>query len=146
MRSDATTVDAYLDELPEERRDTVVRIRQVILDHLPEGYEERMNWGMISYEVPLERYADTYNGKPLMYAALAAQKRAYSLYLMGGYMEGGEELRAEFERAGKKLDMGKSCIRFRDAEDLPLEVIGRAIARTSVDDFIVMHKTAHGRS
>jgi hypothetical protein len=77
-RSSATTVEAYLAELPDDRRDTVAAVRQVVLDHLPEGYQERMNWGMISYEVPLERYPETYNGQPLMYAALAAQKRGYS--------------------------------------------------------------------
>jgi hypothetical protein len=123
----------------------VAAVRRVVLDHLPEGYEERMNWGMISYEVPLARYPDTYNGQPLMYAALAAQKRGYTLYLMNEYADGSPALREGFERAGKKLDMGKSCVRFRRLEDLPLDVIGAAIARTPVDAFIEMHEAAHAR-
>jgi hypothetical protein len=145
VRSEAASVDEYLLELPEERRETVSAVRQVILRNLPEGYEERMNWGMISYEVPLERYPDTYNGQPLMYAALAAQKRGYSLYLMCEYADGGESLKQQFEQAGRKADMGKSCVRFKRVEDLPLEVIGRAIARNSVDEFIELHQAARNR-
>jgi hypothetical protein len=144
-RSSATTVEAYLAELPEDRRETVAAVRRAVLDRLPDGYQERMNWGMISYEVPLERYPDTYNGQPLMYAALAAQKRGYTLYLMNEYADGGPALREGFERAGKKLDMGKSCVRFRRLEDLPLDVIGDAIARTPVDAFIGTHEAARSR-
>lgn len=80
MRSNATTVDQYLAELPEERRTAIQATRAVILENLPEGYEEAMNWGMIVYQVPLERYPDTYNRQPLMYAALASQKNYMSLF------------------------------------------------------------------
>jgi hypothetical protein len=86
VRSDATTVDQYLSSLPEHRRAAIATVRQIILEHLPRGYEEAMNWGMIAYQVPLETYPDTYNGQPLMYAALASQKDHMAVYLTGIYM------------------------------------------------------------
>src|SRR5688500_7309078 len=120
----ATTVEGYLDELPAERRVVVSAVRDTIRKTLPKGYRETMNWGMITYELPLERYPDTYNGQPLMYAAVAAQKNYYAVYLTGLYQdpEGEKRFRAEFAKTGKKLDMGKSCLRFRKLEDLPLEL------------------------
>lgn len=138
MRSEANTVKQYLVELPEERRSTVEAARKVILDHLPAGYEEVMNWGMITYQVPLDSYPDTYNGKPLMYAALASQKNYISLYLTGVYLD--ETARKSFieqyRLTGKKLDMAKSCVRFRKLEDLPLPLIGEAIAAYDVASFV----------
>jgi hypothetical protein len=137
-RSGAATVEEYLQALPEERRAVVATVRKTILRNLPKGYRECMNWGMISYEVPLERYPTTYNGQPLSYAGLAAQKNNYSLHLMALCMDA-EMLRwfaEEFRKAGKKLDMGKACVRFRKLEDLPLEVIGQVIARATPDAFI----------
>ena len=105
-----------------------------------------MNWGMIAYEVPLERYPDTYNGEPLMYAALAAQKRHYSLYLTSVYQdpERLDRLKDQFREAGKKVDMGKSCVRFKKLDDLPLEVIGQVIASDSVDEFVRGYEEARG--
>ena len=85
VQSDATTVDAYLAELPPDRRVTVEAVRAVVLGHLPDGFTEGMQFGMIGYYIPLERYPDTYNGQPLAIAALANQKRYISLYLMGIY-------------------------------------------------------------
>ena len=142
MHSDAATVKEYLDSLPEDRREAISAVRDVILKHLPEGYQETMNWGMICYEVPLERYPATYSKQPLMYAALASQKNYCSLYLTAVYQDKSAEewLRTEFASAGKKLDMGKSCVRFKKLEDLPLEAIGRAIARTPVDAFLKMYE------
>ena len=144
MHSDASSVADYLDGLPADRRDAVSAVRDVILAHLPDGIEEAMNWGMLAYQVPLERYPDTYNGQPLMYAALASQKTHMAVYLMGIY--GSEALRAEFEQAyratGKRMDIGKSCVRFRRLDDLPLDVVGDAIAAVSVDDFLAMHDAA----
>jgi hypothetical protein len=97
-----------------------------------------MNWGMITYQVPLETYADTYNRKPLMYAALASQKNHMSVYLTGIYMD--EEERQDFETAykstGKRYDVGKSCVRFRKLDDLPLELIGDSIASLGVEEFV----------
>lgn len=145
-RSDAVTVQQYLDELPPERREVVSAVREVVLAHLPEGYQETMRWGMISYEIPLERFPDTYNGQPLSFAALAAQKHHFSLYLMSVYQDGEGEggLREAFERAGKRLDMGKSCVRFRRLEDLPLEVVGEVVASTPPDAFIAAYQAARG--
>ena len=141
MRSDAVTVGEYLDNLPADRREAISAVRSVILDHLPDGYAEEMRWGMISYEVPLAIQPDTYNGKPLMYAALASQKRHMAVYLSGIYAD--ETAREEFEQAyratGKRMDMGKSCVRFRRLDDLPLEVIGDAIARYPVDGFVDLY-------
>ena len=138
MRSDAVTVEQYLAELPEERRQAISVVREVILANLPEGYEEVMNWGMITYQVPLSVYPDTYNKKPLMYAALASQKNHMAVYLISIYMN--EKTRIEFEEeyrsTGKRLDTGKSCVRFRKLEDLPLTLIGKAIASMPVKDFI----------
>ncbi len=136
--SEAKTVEQYLKELPPEKSEVISRVRDVILENLPEGYQETMNWGMISYEIPLERYPDTYNKKPLGYMALAAQKNHFAVYTFGVYMnpDGEEWVKKEFEKAGKKLDMGKSCIRFRKLENLPLEVIGKIAAGQGVDEFL----------
>jgi uncharacterized protein YdhG (YjbR/CyaY superfamily) len=136
--SKASTVEEYLNELPAERREVVSKVRDVILENLPEGYQENMNWGMIAYEVPLERYPETYNKQPLMYMALAAQKNHYAVYASGVYMDplGESWVQSEFEKAGKKLDMGKSCIRFKKLEALPLEVVGKITGAHEVDDFI----------
>ena len=146
-KSSATTVEEYLAELPDERRTVVAAVRDVVRRHLPEGYREAMNWGMISYEVPLERYPDTYNGQPLSYAALAAQKNYYALYLPSVYQSPGQEawLREEFARAHKRLDMGKSCLRFKRLEDLPLDVIGRVVASTPPEQFIARHEASRQR-
>lgn len=138
MRSSVSTVEEYVAELPEARREAIEAVRQMILDNLPEGYEEVMNWGMITYQVPLETYPDTYNKKPLMYAALAAQKNHMAVYLTAIYMH--EEARREFEAAyratGKRYDVGKSCVRFRRLGDLPLGLIGQSIASLPVSEFV----------
>lgn len=139
VSSAASTVLQYLSELPLDRRIVVAELRRVILENLPSGYVETMNWGMLAYEIPLARYPDTYNGKPLAYVCLAAQKNKFSLYLTGPYMFGDEAARAfreGFEKAGKKLDMGKSCVRFRRIEDLALDVIAASIASVPVDAYI----------
>lgn len=145
-QSKATTVAAYLEELPEERRAVVSAVRDTILEHLPDGYVESMNWGMIGYQIPLSRYPNTYNGQPLGYVGLAAQKNHYALYLMGVYQDEAlqERLREGFREAGKKLDMGKSCLRFRKLEDLPLDVVGEIVARTTPEQFIASYEDVHG--
>lgn len=139
MRSDAKTVEEYLGALPEERRAALAAVRAVILARLPPGYVEAMNWGMIAYEVPLALCPKTYNGQPLMYAALASQKNHMAVYLCGLYcgLPGVKDtFLAAYERAGQKLDMGKACIRFRRLEDLDLDAVGEAIAAVSVEAFI----------
>ncbi|HEX8391866.1 MAG TPA: DUF1801 domain-containing protein [Longimicrobium sp.] len=147
MQSSAATVEQYLAELPEERRAVVSAVRDVILQNLPEGYAETMAWGMISYGIPLSRFPSTYNGQPLGYAAIAAQKNAYSLYLLGVYGDPAleAELRDAFAAAGKKLDMGKSCVRFKKLDDLPLDAIGRVIAAIPPERMIELHEAAHGK-
>ena len=87
VQSDAATVNEYLASLPPERRRAIEAVREVILANLPDGYEEAMNWGMITYQVPLETFPDTYNGKPLMYAALANQKNHMAVYLTAVYAQ-----------------------------------------------------------
>ena len=138
MQSKANTVKQYLNELPNDRKKAISIVRQTILENLPEGYDEVMNWGMITYEVPLETYPNTYNGKPLMYVALASQKNHMAVYLMGCYMV--PEVRNEFEKAykksGKQFDAGKSCIRFKKIDDLPLDLLGKTIASMDVNEFI----------
>jgi uncharacterized protein YdhG (YjbR/CyaY superfamily) len=142
--SAAATVDQYLAELPPDRRAEVARVREVIRRNLPRGYEEAMGWGMISYTLPLALYPDTYNGQPLCYAGLAAQKNFLTLYLMAAYADRVVEkaIRDGFDKAGRKLDMGKSCIRFRQASDLPLGVIGKAVAAIPPAAFIAQYEAA----
>ena len=146
-KSAAATVEEYLAELPTERRAVIDQVRQVILDNLPPGYQESMNWGMISYEVPLARYPKTYNKQPLNYAALAAQKNNYTLYLMCAYNGSIQEgwLKEQFAQAGKKLDMGKSCLHFRTLDDLPMDVIAEAVAMVGVEDFIAQYEKSRQR-
>ncbi|WP_433270506.1 iron chaperone [Actinosynnema sp. CS-041913] len=141
-RSDAATVEEYLAELPADRRAVVAAVRDVILANLPPGYDEGMAWGMITYSVPLSRSGKTYNGQPLAYVSLASQKNHLSLYLMGVYGEHEQEFRAAFEATGRKLDMGKSCVRFKRLDDLPLDVIGREVARRPVDEFVAKASAA----
>jgi hypothetical protein len=123
------TVAEYVAGLPEDRRATVAKLRALLNRRMPKGYREGMSWGAITWSIPLETFPDTYNGQPLCYAALASKKNYFSLHLMGVYGSAAERRKLEegFRRAGKKLDMGKSCVRFRSLEDLPLEVIGDSI-------------------
>jgi hypothetical protein len=138
MQSKATTVKAYLAEMPKDRRMAIEAVREVILTNLPAGYEEVMNWGMITYQVPLDVYPDTYNGKPLMYAALASQKNYMAVYLMAIYMNEIDRAAfyADYKATGKRLDVGKSCVRFRNLDDLPLDLISKAVGSMSMEDYI----------
>ena len=145
-RSNAETVDGYLAELGPVRRDAMALVRNTILEHLPDGYQEAMNYGMISYEIPLETFPKTYNKKPLQYAALSSQKNYMSLYLMNVYGDKDTEtcFLDEYEKTGKKLDMGKSCVRFKTLGNLPIELIGDAIARTPVATFLKRYEAVKG--
>ena len=142
VSSNAKTVVEYLKSLPTEKREVIGAVRKVILKNIPKGYVEVMNWGMIVYEVPLATYSITYNKQPIGIAALAAQKNYFSLYLMNVYgnKETEKWFRDEFNKAGKKLDMGKSCVRFKKLDDLPLDVIGKTIAKTTVKDCISLYE------
>jgi hypothetical protein len=141
MQTQATTVAEYLASLPAQRRTELARVRTAVKRSLPKGYAEVLQHGMISYVVPLKLFPDGYLGKkdvPLPYVSLAAQKNFYALYLMNVY--GSRELedwfRAAYANSGKKLDMGKSCVRFKSADDLALDVICEAIARTPVAVYV----------
>jgi len=146
VSSAATTPDEYIASLPQDRRDAVARVREVVRDNLPTGYEEGMQYGMIGWYVPLERFPDTYNGQPLSLAALASQKNYVSLYLNTVYGSRETELwfRTRFAASGKKLDMGKSCVRFKRLEDLPLDLIGETIARADVENYLAGYQAARG--
>jgi Domain of unknown function (DU1801) len=148
VSSAATNVEQYLAELPEERRKVLTAMRKLIRRNLPKGYDESMAWGMICYSVPLSTYPDTYNGQPLCYAGLAAQKHYNSLYLTGPYTseEQDAELRAAFKAAGKKLDMGKGCVRFQTLDDLVLDPIAAMIASTPPDEFIEIYEAARAKA
>ena len=142
--SKAATVADYLAELPVDRRAEIERVRDLINEAIPDGYREGIGYGMIGWVVPLERFSDTYNGQPLAYAGLAAQKNYNSLYLTCVYAskERTERLKAAFAAAGKKLDMGKICIRFKKADDLALDLIREEIASTKPDEFIKIYEEA----
>ena len=148
VQSAAANVEEYLADLPPERAEVVEQVRQLVLDHLPDGVEETMNWGMICYEIPLERYPETYNGKPLMYAGLAAQKHHYALYLHSVYSseEVEQALRDAYAEAGVKLDVGKSCVRFKRLDQLVPDALADAIGAVTVDEYIERYEAARRRS
>ncbi len=148
VQSHAKTVGQYLSELGDGRREAVAAVRSVILDNLPDGYEETMQYGMISYVVPFSVLADTYNGQPLMYIALASQKQHMSLYLTNVYGDESVEkwFKERYLATGKKLNMGKSCVRFRKLDDLPLDLVAEVVARTPIDEFVnIYHASRSGR-
>jgi hypothetical protein len=148
MRSNKTTVEEYLQELPEERRGPMEELRGVILENLPEGLEEGMQYGMIGYFVPLSRYPKGYHctpGEPLPFISLASQKNSINVYHMGMYME--EEILnwylGEYPKYIKtKPDMGKSCIRFKRVDQLPLKLIGELMQKMSVERYIEIYEEA----
>ena len=138
MRSEAGSVEEYLAELEEGRRAAISAVRAVILENLPARYEETMQFGMISYVVPLSVVAETYNDQPLMYISLASQKQYMSLYLTRVSCDAALAawFRQRYLATGKKLNMGKSCVRFRKLEDLPLDLVGEVVAMTPLAEFV----------
>ena len=138
LKSNAKTVDEYIAELQPERQQDIRAVRKVIRENLPDGYEEVINWDMITYQVPLSVYPDTYNRRPLMYAALTSQKNLMAVYINSIYADEGrrEQFEKEYRLTGKRYDVGKSCVRFRKLDDLPMPVIAKAIASIRMDDFI----------
>ena len=146
VSSSATSVEGYLAKLTPERATDVARLRQMCLDYLPPGLEEVMNWGMITYQVPFSTVPDTYNKQPLMFAAIASQKNYISLYLMSIY--GFDAARQKFEDSwlatGKKLDVGKSCIRLKSLESAPLDVVRQALTEVSLEEFIARYRDVRG--
>ncbi len=145
MQSKAATVEEYLKELPEDRRAAISKVRQVIRKNLPKGITEGMQYGMIGYYVPHKIYPAGYHcdpKQPLPFAGLASQKNHMSFYLCSIYQNTELEqwMRAQFAAKGKKLDMGKGCIRFRKVEDLPLDVIGEVVGRVPLADVIANYE------
>lgn len=138
VSSKATTVEQYLKELPADRRNEISSVRKVILENLPKGFIEGMSHGMMAYYIPLKDFSDTYNGEPLGLAGIAAQKNYNSLYLMTVYGNPKIEkwFKDRYKASGKRLDMGKSCVHFKKAEDLPLDLIAETIAKVPKDAYI----------
>lgn len=158
VSSKASTVKEYLAGLPADRRETIEAVRQVILANMDQDLEEGMQYGMIGYYVPHRLYPPGYHvdpRQPLGYAALASQKNYYSLYLGGLYCGcglGSKERTPDgkwfldaWAKTGKKLDMGKSCVRFKTLDDLPLDVIGNAFSRISVKKYIERYEAVLAR-
>ena len=147
VSSTAATPEDYVASLPPERAEVIAHVRKLVNDHIPAGYREVMMSGMIGWGIPLSVYPDTYNKQPLGYAALAAQKNHYALYLNCVYQSEGraERLRHAYAAAGKKLDMGKSCLRFKRLEDLVEEAIAREIAAVPPAEFIAEYEAIRAR-
>ena len=148
QKSSSATVSRFLSTLPEDRRAEVERVRNVIRRHLPKGYEEVLSKKMLVYQVPFERYSDTYNGHPLWHAALALQKSYLSLHLMPIYGDHtlAKRLDDGFRAAGKKLNRGRACIRFATADDLALDVIGEIVEAIPLDRWVEIAKASRRQS
>lgn len=144
QQTDGQLVRKYLNGLPPDRRAAIETVRRAILENLPEGYQETVDFGWLAYVIPLKTYPKTYNGHPLMYAALASQKRHMAVYLMNIYGDAETErwFTKAYQASGKKLDMGKSCVRFKKLDDLPVDLIGQAIARTPVAEHIERYEAS----
>ena len=142
----ALTVSQWLASVPAERKDAIKAVRDAVNEHLPQGYEETVDWGMLAWVVPLATLPSTHNGHPLMLAALGAHTKLMTIYLMSVY--GDPKIRREFETAykktGKKLDMGGSCVHFKTLDDLPLDVVGNTIARVAVEEYVERYQ--HSRT
>lgn len=144
MQSKAPTVEAYLDSMPVDRKKAIESVRKVIRKNLDKGFREGMQYGMIGYYVPHSLYPPGYHCTPeipLPFAGLASQKNYMSLYVMSTY--GNDTwLRKEWAKTGKKLDMGKCCIRFKKLDDLPLELVGTLIKQWTVKSYIEYYEKA----
>jgi uncharacterized protein YdhG (YjbR/CyaY superfamily) len=148
MTSKATTIDQYIAELPEERKVAISKLRNIIIKNLPKGFREEISYGMIGYVVPHEIYPDGYHCTPklpLPFMNLASQKASINLYHMGIYAQPDlyEWFVTEYAKVCKtKLDMGKSCIRFKKLEDIPYPLIGELVTKVSVADWINWYESA----
>src|SRR5262252_5607488 len=146
--SNVKTPEQYIASLPADRAKTIATLRALVNKHIPRGYVECLVWGTIGWTIPLSRYPDTYNKQPICYVALSSQKNYCSLYLMGAFWSAGQlqQLKAAFQAAGKKLDMGKSCVHFESPDDLPLDAIGRLISEISSEQWIEMYEQTRLRT
>lgn len=147
MQSKATTVDAYIESLPPDRREAIEAIREVFKKNIDKDYVEAMGYGMPGYSVPHSIYPAGYHCDPklpLPFAGFASQKNHLSIYLMCLYSQSDQEkwFVNQWKKTGKKLDMGKCCIRAKKLEDLALDVIGEAIRRVPVKKYIEYYESA----
>jgi uncharacterized protein YdhG (YjbR/CyaY superfamily) len=148
MQSTAGTPDQYFEELPEERKEAMNKLRQVILDNLPKGFEEEMNYGMPGYVVPHSIYPEGYHVDPklpLPFLNIASQKNFIGVYHMGVYSNPAllDWFTTEYsKRVPTKLDMGKSCIRFKKIDQIPFDLIGELATKISVEDWIAIYEDA----
>jgi hypothetical protein len=147
------TVAAYLASLSTEKRAVIDEARAFVHKHIPKGYAEFMNWGVINWGIPLEEFPKTYNGQPLCYVGLAAKKNYNSLYLMGAYDSSSGEYTSPFsqkllvdafKKAGKRLDMGKCCLHFKQLDDLELTSVAQVIAMSTPTEYIAYYKRVKG--
>jgi hypothetical protein len=147
VSSSAATVSDYLASLTPERRETISVVRALAMQNLPAGFNEVMNWGMIAYEIPLAVSGPTYNGQPYLWAAIASQKNYCSLYLTGLYSDQAEldEFQSKWASRGKKLNMGKSCIRFRKAEDLALDLVAKTLKSRTPEEAVALIAAARAK-
>lgn len=146
MHSDAATVEDYISSLEPERAAGISQLVKVVRENLQPGFVEDMRWGMISYEIPMSVSGPTYNNQPLSYVGIASQKRHFSIYLMGIYADPktSEAFARRWAASGRKLDVGKGCVRFTSIEKADLETIGWAVRQFSVEDFLKLTKQAKG--
>ena len=146
MQSKATTVDQYINELPEDRKKAVTELRNVIKKNIPGGFEEGMSYGMVGYVVPHSKYPGGYHCDPklpLPFMTFASQKNFIAIYHMGIYAD--PKLlkwftEAHAKESSKKLDMGKSCLRYKKAEDIPYKLIGELVSKITPDEWIEMYE------
>jgi hypothetical protein len=137
------SVEVYFDDLSADARAVLYPVADVVRDAMPPGYELGMHSGMPGWVIPLSTYPNTYNGQPLVYVSLAAQKNYHSLHLMALYASAQADaaFRAEWAQTGLKLDMGKSCLRFRSLADVDLDIIARCVASVSVEQFLTTYES-----
>jgi hypothetical protein len=139
----ALTVDDYLAALPEDRRTAIAEVRNLVLQNLASGFEEGIQYGMIGYYVPHQLYPAGYHcdpKQPVPFLGIASQKNYMSIYLMGLYVQGDQDrFREAWLATGKKLDMGKACIRFKKLDQLALEVLADTIRGITVEDFLTAY-------
>ena len=146
MQSKATTPDAYMAEIPEERQKAFNKPRSVIKKKLPKGFSETMGYGMIGYSVPHSKYPAGYHCNPkdpLPFMGIASQKNFIAVYHMGVYADPAllKWFTTQHAKASpKKLDMGKSCIRYKKPDDIPFELIGELASRMTPDEWIAMYE------
>jgi hypothetical protein len=146
VTSTAQTPDAYVASLPPDRSADITAVRAAVNAKIPRGFEEGMLYGMIGWYVPTSRLAKTYNGQPFAIVCLGNQKNYMALYLMSVYSDSlfHKRFLDAYTKSGKKLDMGKACIRFKSASNLALDVIGEALSAVSVDRWVEIHDATHG--